>query len=137
MYFFIIKTFLFNFDTFVHANCFFLIFQLLLTCFIGGEKCPSLQVMLKWNVPKDVRIYNLYGISEVSCWAALSKINFIFESIPSTFNGEEVAETPPNQETQCFIHPMTDTFLKIVPLDDYIGEMYIGKLYLLLIVRCI
>ena len=37
---------------------------------IGGESCPSVSTLRKWKHPKcKTRLYNIYGITEVSSWA--------------------------------------------------------------------
>ncbi|XP_068720110.1 beta-alanine-activating enzyme-like isoform X2 [Montipora capricornis] len=37
----------------------------------GGECCPTLSTLRKWRPPSsNTLIYNLYGITEVSCWAS-------------------------------------------------------------------
>lgn len=45
---------------------------------LGGEKCFS-RSFLRSVIPKEkqghVQVFNLYGITEVSCWASIEKIN--------------------------------------------------------------
>lgn len=37
---------------------------------LGGEACPSLAVLRSWRQEGNrTRVYNIYGITEVSCWA--------------------------------------------------------------------
>ena len=37
----------------------------------GGEHCPSLPVLRQWTRTEcPTELYNLYGITEVSCWAS-------------------------------------------------------------------
>lgn len=41
----------------------------------GGEECPSVDCINSWKHPENsTEIYNLYGITEVSCWATCHKI---------------------------------------------------------------
>ncbi|XP_022797527.1 acyl-CoA synthetase family member 4-like, partial [Stylophora pistillata] len=41
----------------------------------GGETCPTLSTLGKWrSLQSKTSIYNLYGITEVSCWASCHKI---------------------------------------------------------------
>ena len=43
----------------------------------GGESCPSLHTIRQWRHPSNqTDIYNVYGITEVSCWATCHKIDF-------------------------------------------------------------
>lgn len=42
---------------------------------IGGESCPLLSTLRKWKLPKcKTKLYNLYGITEVSSWATCHRI---------------------------------------------------------------
>ncbi|XP_076346955.1 LOW QUALITY PROTEIN: aminoadipate-semialdehyde dehydrogenase [Tachypleus tridentatus] len=42
---------------------------------LGGEKCPSTRTLMSWKgAGNRTEIYNIYGITEVSCWATLKKI---------------------------------------------------------------
>lgn len=37
---------------------------------LGGEACPSLALLRSWRQQGNcTHIYNIYGITEVSCWA--------------------------------------------------------------------
>lgn len=39
---------------------------------LGGEKFPSSTVFDRWCAPTNATtVYNIYGITEVSCWASL------------------------------------------------------------------
>ncbi|XP_051511642.1 beta-alanine-activating enzyme isoform X2 [Myxocyprinus asiaticus] len=41
----------------------------------GGEPCPSLTLLKSWRQEgNSTRIYNLYGTTEVSCWASWYKV---------------------------------------------------------------
>lgn len=40
---------------------------------LGGEKFP--EQILKYEQCKKLQIFNLYGITEVSCWASIEKIS--------------------------------------------------------------
>ncbi|XP_068175474.1 beta-alanine-activating enzyme isoform X2 [Antennarius striatus] len=49
---------------------------------LGGEACPSPSLLRSWR-DKDnkTHIYNIYGITEVSCWACIYKIpEFVLQS---------------------------------------------------------
>ena len=42
----------------------------------GGESCPSLSTLRRWKHPDNLTdIYNVYGITEVSCWSTCHKID--------------------------------------------------------------
>ncbi|KAJ4943167.1 hypothetical protein JOQ06_005672 [Pogonophryne albipinna] len=42
---------------------------------LGGEACPSLALLRNWrHKDNKTHIYNIYGITEVSCWASCYKI---------------------------------------------------------------
>ena len=41
----------------------------------GGEVCPPLSLLRRWRQPDNhTDLYNVYGITEVSCWATCHKI---------------------------------------------------------------
>lgn len=43
----------------------------------GGETCPSIHKLLRWKSKGNkTEIYNLYGLTELSCWASCFKIDF-------------------------------------------------------------
>lgn len=42
----------------------------------GGESCPTLSTLREWRPSgSNTLIYNLYGITEVSCWASCCLIS--------------------------------------------------------------
>ncbi|CAL1277471.1 unnamed protein product [Larinioides sclopetarius] len=42
----------------------------------GGEPCPSIDKIKRWKAKDNkTRIFNLYGLTEVSCWATCFEIN--------------------------------------------------------------
>ncbi|XP_074525010.1 beta-alanine-activating enzyme [Halichoeres trimaculatus] len=42
---------------------------------LGGEACPSLALLRNWKHNENkTKIYNIYGITEVSCWACVYQI---------------------------------------------------------------
>ncbi|XP_034560658.1 beta-alanine-activating enzyme [Notolabrus celidotus] len=42
---------------------------------LGGEACPSLALLRSWkHEGNKTRIYNIYGITEVSCWACVYEV---------------------------------------------------------------
>ncbi|KAI1888694.1 hypothetical protein AGOR_G00171370 [Albula goreensis] len=53
---------------------------------LGGEPCPPLSVLRSWRAEgNSTRIFNLYGITEVSCWATCYELhleNMNLDSVP-------------------------------------------------------
>lgn len=51
---------------------------------LGGEEFPSMQEIQLWlprqvaPTPKPVRIFNIYGITEYSCWATINECTHLF-----------------------------------------------------------
>lgn len=42
---------------------------------LGGEACPPPALLRSWRQEHNkTRIYNIYGITEVSCWACCHRI---------------------------------------------------------------
>ena len=44
---------------------------------LGGEafpKCKEIEQWLDWNDPDRKRVFNIYGITEVSCWATMKEV---------------------------------------------------------------
>lgn len=81
---------------------------------LGGEPCPSLEVINRWDIMRQIKIYNLYGITEISCWASVCCVNDVMRNnIPLGF-------------------PIKETVLQVrdqmgnVVLSDGLGEMFIG-----------
>ncbi|GBM72873.1 Beta-alanine-activating enzyme [Araneus ventricosus] len=61
----------------------------------GGEPCPSIDKIKRWKAKDNkTRIFNLYGLTEVSCWATCFEINlekkYFLPSIPL---GEPLLDT--------------------------------------------
>ncbi|XP_076043329.1 aminoadipate-semialdehyde dehydrogenase [Oratosquilla oratoria] len=53
---------------------------------LGGEMCPSIDTLITWVSPGcTTRIFNLYGVTEVSCWASVQEI-CLFTSTTVTSN---------------------------------------------------
>ncbi|XP_065828359.1 beta-alanine-activating enzyme-like isoform X2 [Oscarella lobularis] len=82
----------------------------------GGEQCPSTATISKWKHKKNqTRIFNLYGITEVSCWASCHEI------------------TELSDETLVPLgKPLSDTTFEVRQKENYsaekstIGELWIG-----------
>lgn len=44
---------------------------------LGGEPCPSRSCLYSWKDSHNrTQFYNVYGLTEVSCWATIHFINF-------------------------------------------------------------
>ena len=42
---------------------------------LGGEACPSPALLRSWkHQDNNTHIYNIYGVTEVSCWACCYRI---------------------------------------------------------------
>ncbi|RZF44898.1 hypothetical protein LSTR_LSTR004523 [Laodelphax striatellus] len=80
----------------------------------GGEECPSCDKLSEYCSSADVsKIYNLYGITEVSCWASYRNLS-------------------PENDCQIIGVPMRETLLQVRDtrgnaVHDGIGEMFIGS----------
>ncbi len=77
---------------------------------LGGEPFPRLNFE-SWPFLKNVELFNIYGVTEVSCWATISKV-VDFENVTLGT-------------------PLTDTFLEVrnnecCVAKDGIGELYVG-----------
>lgn len=77
---------------------------------LGGERFP--EHILKLNKSEYIRIFNLYGITEVSCWASVMDVTHINQDV---FLGE----------------PLDDTILELrdeegCKIENGRGELYIG-----------
>lgn len=77
---------------------------------LGGEKFP---IDILNYISNNVNVYNIYGITEVSCWASIYKVEA-------------------NMSSVCIGSPLNDTILEIrndnnVTISNGIGELFIGK----------
>ncbi|XP_048832472.1 beta-alanine-activating enzyme isoform X2 [Brienomyrus brachyistius] len=58
---------------------------------LGGEACPPLSLLRSWRQQGNTtRVYNLYGITEVSCWASCYEIPARQLATTSTTDGSSV-----------------------------------------------
>ncbi|XP_037913402.1 beta-alanine-activating enzyme isoform X1 [Hermetia illucens] len=84
---------------------------------LGGEPFPSTEEFQKWPVwhlSKDIRIFNIYGITEVSCWSSIEEI---FKDKTNVSLGE-----PLDTDTQ-YVVRSTESIFDIISTG--IGELYI------------
>lgn len=78
---------------------------------LGGEKFPK-QILDFYTSDSKVALYNIYGITEISCWASIFKVELNCEEI-------QLGE------------PLDDTIFKVVDENNSAilngtGELYIG-----------
>lgn len=81
---------------------------------LGGEPLPNPNVLFKFKHENNItKIYNIYGITEVSCWASISKV---FQHTHPDSLGQTLSET---------IFQVRNEIDEIV--DDGEGELFIGS----------
>ncbi|GFT10420.1 beta-alanine-activating enzyme [Nephila pilipes] len=74
----------------------------------GGEPCPSLEKLKRWKSKENkTKLFNLYGLTEVSCWASCFEIDLGDKSLTSNI--------PLGK-------PLLDTDIEVTKE----GELYIG-----------
>lgn len=78
----------------------------------GGEPFPS-EILDNYNISSRMELFNLYGITEVSCWATVSKVN-------------------KNCKMICLGEALDDTIIEVRNIKGEIitdkeGEIFIGK----------
>lgn len=82
---------------------------------MGGEPFPSRKLFLKASHPQNMtRLFNIYGITEISCWSSIS----------------EIAKNTQLDES-CLGEILSETIFEIRNEDNKIttdeGILYIGK----------
>lgn len=76
---------------------------------VGGESFPTKEELLAWKVPQKVSVYNIYGLTEISCWATINKV------WPCDHPDISVGD------------PLSETIIKLEHCNENsVGEMYIG-----------
>ncbi|XP_023932610.1 acyl-CoA synthetase family member 4 [Lingula anatina] len=87
---------------------------------LGGESFPSPQTLRTWRAEgNQTKMYNIYGITEVSCWAMLKEIT-----------EEELGAGSPHQAVSLG-HPMLDTEVQVldtsgVAVQSGEGQLFVG-----------
>ena len=79
---------------------------------LGGEHFPVLDLPL-WSSLKNVKIFNIYGITEVSCWASIYFVEDPSKPVPLGITLSDTTFQIRNEngeETDC------------------VGELFIGKI---------
>ncbi|XP_014291428.1 beta-alanine-activating enzyme isoform X2 [Halyomorpha halys] len=76
---------------------------------LGGEEFPSVNELKSWNLIKNINIYNIYGVTEVSCWASIKRVW-------------------PAKKIEIDIGiPLCETLFKIETDNQNEGELFIGS----------
>ena len=75
----------------------------------GGEACPSLTTVAQWQHAKNsTRIFNIYGITEVSSWATCYELP----------HASDLRREQSNNPVDDSINALNSTSTIIVPLGD-------------------
>jgi acyl-CoA synthetase len=96
---------------------------------IGGESCPPLSTLRKWKHPKcQTRLYNIYGITEVSSWATCCHITDGELDLYVDDHMKEIATTcklgPPLLQTELIVNDDNGDIV----VGNGIGHLQIGLL---------
>lgn len=60
---------------------------------MGGEPFPSMKLILKAShLQNTTRLFNIYGITEISCWSSINEI-VKDHGIDESYLGEPLSET--------------------------------------------
>ena len=110
----------------------------------GGESCPTLSTLRQWRPPQsNCLIYNLYGVTEVSCWASCHHIpadELVGASSTGaghgdpTFKDEDAEDYIINEDNDVPLGlPLLDTVIEVRDdngkvVQEGMGQIYIGKL---------
>ena len=109
----------------------------------GGESCPTLSTLKQWRPSQsNSSIYNLYGITEVSCWASCHHIPVIELLEKKSGACQEKVTSQSKELENCLIDevndvplgvPLSDTIIEVRNengklVQEGIGQIYIGEL---------
>jgi acyl-CoA synthetase len=99
---------------------------------LGGEPCPSAQVLGHWKLKQNkTEIFNVYGITEVSCWATVHKV--VIPDLEQSFDLNDYDTHVPSQQypvplgnalSQTLLSVKNDSGEELVTGE---GELYIGE----------
>lgn len=109
----------------------------------GGESCPILSTLRQWRPSQsNSSIYNLYGITEVSCWASCHQIpdDELVEDNSGACHGNKTSKC--KDVENCVIDqvndvplgsPLLDTVIEVRDdngkvVQEGMGQIYIGEL---------
>ena len=94
---------------------------------MGGEACPPLTTLRKWKHPKcQTKLFNIYGITEVSSWATCYDISDNdLDGRPNRDQFDLFKQCPlgcPLSLTELFVYDDTGNVLN----GDGTGHLWIG-----------
>ncbi|XP_014845630.1 PREDICTED: acyl-CoA synthetase family member 4 isoform X3 [Poecilia mexicana] len=98
---------------------------------LGGEACPSPAQLRSWKHEENkTAVYNIYGVTEVSCWASCCRVpdpQLLCSSLPA-LNTAGVCSTASSVPLGT---PLMDTVVEVRDEDDCIitegeGQVFIG-----------
>nr|CAD7429661.1 unnamed protein product [Timema monikensis] len=95
---------------------------------LGGEPPPHWDILVEWkggNV--DCKLFNIYGITEVSCWASLHEVNLCHDKyFVNKYRLESVNPIPLGTALSGTLLSVRDTLG--VEVQEGEGEMFIGTM---------
>ena len=103
----------------------------------GGESCPTLSTLRQWRPPQsNCLIYNLYGITEVSCWASCHHIptDELVEGSSVACRGKDVEDCIIDEANDVPLgFPLLGTVIEVRDdsgkvVQEGMGQIYIGEL---------
>lgn len=99
---------------------------------LGGEPCPSVQVLERWKSKQNkTEIFNVYGITEVSCWATVHKV--VIPDVAQSFDHNDCGTHAPSQQDPVPLgNALSQTLLAVkdesgVEVFTGEGELYVGE----------
>lgn len=61
---------------------------------LGGEPFPKIDLLYEVKHPQNnTKIYNIYGITEVSCWASINEITMTDLQVDTRYLGQPLSQT--------------------------------------------
>lgn len=108
----------------------------------GGESCPTLSTLRQWRSSQsNCSIYNLYGITEVSCWASCQHIadNVLVKDVSGACQGnvtsqcEDLENFPIDEVNDVPLGvPLLDTVIEVREengklVQEGTGQIFIGE----------
>jgi acyl-CoA synthetase len=99
---------------------------------LGGEPCPPVQVLGQWKMKQNkTEIFNVYGITEVSCWATVHKV--VVPDVAQSFAHNDCDTRAPSQQDPVPLgNALSQTLLAVRDASGEEiftgeGELYIGE----------
>jgi acyl-CoA synthetase len=106
--------------------------SLLRVLVLGGEQCPSVQVLRQWKSKENnTEIFSVYGITEVSCWATVHKV--VIQNVAQSFDCNACETQVPSQQDAIPLgNALSETLLSVKndsgeEVFTGEGELYIGE----------